>query len=229
MRLGALQKTSLIDYPGKVTAILFTTGCNFRCGYCHNPELVDPDKFPPQLPEEEILSFLKKRKGQLEAVTITGGEPTLHDDLPRFMKKIKSLGYFIKLDTNGTRPDMVKLIIQDKLADYIAMDIKAPLNKYSKIANTKISTDKIQKSISLLLQSAIDYEFRTTIVQSQLTKQDLLAIGQTIQGARLFVMQKFIPTKANDQRFLNETTYDDQELQSWQNELMAYVKNCQIR
>ncbi len=133
MKIGALQKFSLIDYPGKVCAIIFTVGCNFRCGYCHNPELVDPKQFPKPMPEEKIISFLQKRKGKLEAITITGGEPTLQPDLLSFLEQVKRHGYLVKLDTNGTNPNMLQQTIKDKLVDYIAMDIKGPLDRYREI------------------------------------------------------------------------------------------------
>ncbi len=229
MFIGGFQKTSLIDYPGKICAIVFTVGCNFRCGYCHNPELVLSDKFPQRIPEKEILTFLSKRQKKLDAVTITGGEPTLHADLIDFMRSIKKLGFLIKLDSNGTLPQILKKIIDNHLVDYLAMDIKAPLEKYSQIAGVNVDTDKIKQSIELIMNSKLAYEFRTTIVKSQLNKDDLIKIGELIKGAELYALQKFIPTKANNKLFLKETTYSDLEFDQLKKTLEPCVKKCVVR
>lgn len=229
MNIGGLQQFSMIDYPGKLAAIVFTLGCNFRCGYCHNPELVIPEKFNPSLAEDEILKFLKTRIGKLDAVSITGGEPTLHIDLPQFMKKIKDLGFLVKLDTNGTNLKMLKEIIDSKLVDYLAMDIKAPLEKYEEVINHSVDLDSIQKSIKLIMDSGLDYEFRTTIVKSQLSKQDLRDIGKLIRGAQIYYLQKFVPSKANDEKFLKEKTYSDQEFEEIKKDILEYVQECEIR
>ncbi|OQX50761.1 MAG: anaerobic ribonucleoside-triphosphate reductase activating protein [Candidatus Cloacimonas sp. 4484_209] len=133
MKIGGFQKVSLIDYPGKICAIVFTRGCNFRCPYCHNPELVLPENYSPLIPEEEIFSFLEKRRGKLDAVEITGGEPTLQEDLTEFIRKIKEMGFLVKLDTNGSFPSVLEKVIYSGLVDYIAMDVKAPLEKYRQV------------------------------------------------------------------------------------------------
>ncbi|HEC86320.1 MAG TPA: anaerobic ribonucleoside-triphosphate reductase activating protein, partial [Thermoplasmatales archaeon] len=138
MIIGGFQRFSLIDYPGKICAIIFTQGCNFRCPYCHNPELVNPKLFQEPIDENDIFRFLEMRKGKLDAVEITGGEPTLQPDLIEFMRKIKAMGFLIKLDTNGTNPEVVEKIIKNKLVDYIAMDVKAPLEKYEKVVRAKV-------------------------------------------------------------------------------------------
>jgi len=229
MFIGGFQKISLIDYPGKICSIVFTVGCNFRCGYCHNPELVIPKQYPKRIPLDEILSFLLKRKGKIDAITITGGEPTLHPDLANFMRSIKKLGFLIKLDSNGTNPKSLQNIIDNKLINYLAMDIKAPLEKYSNIANVPVDINKIKQSIELVMNSGIPYEFRTTVVKSQLNKNDFLKIGQLIKGSRLYALQKFIPTKANDSRFLKEKTYSDQEFSSLQNIISPFVQQCIVR
>lgn len=227
MLLGGLQKFSLIDYPGKMCAIVFTAGCNFRCGYCHNPELV---KNPRGLIEEkEFFDFLKKRQGQLEAVTITGGEPTLHFDLVEFIEKTKKLGFLVKLDSNGTNPNVLKKIIEKKVVDYLAMDIKGPLNKYQEITNSTIDTDKIQQSIKLIRESGIDYEFRTTVVESQLSREDILTIGKLIKGAKRYYLQKFIPTKTVNPEFMKAKTYSEKEFARMQGELKEWVEKCEVR
>lgn len=229
MFIGGFQKTSLIDYPGKICAIVFTVGCNFRCGYCHNPELVLLEKFPQRIPEKEILTFLSKRQKKLDAVTITGGEPTLHADLADFMRSIKKLGFLIKLDTNGALPRVLQKIINSNLVDYLAMDIKAPLKNYSQIADVNVDTNKIKQSIKLVMNSKLPYEFRTTVVKSQLSKDDLIKIGKMIKGAQLYALQKFIPTKANEEQFLKKTTYSDLEFSKLKKTLESYVKKCVVR
>ena len=229
MKIGGLQKFSLIDYPGKICAIIFTQGCNFRCGYCHNPELVKPENFEKSVPKEEVISFLKSRTEQLEAVVITGGEPLLQKDLIEFISIIKDLGFAVKLDTNGTSPEIIERLINGKLIDYIAMDIKAPLRKYEEVVNVKVDLDKIKKSIKLIMSSGIDYEFRTTIVKSQLSIADILEISKLIKGAKLYILQKFVATKANDEKFLKEKTYSDEEFEGIKKKILIYVDKCEIR
>ena len=229
MIIGGLQKFSMIDYPDKLAAIVFTSGCNFRCGYCHNPELVLPEKFNPSLDQNEILEFFKTRVGKLDAISITGGEPTLHADLPQFMKQIKDLGFLVKLDTNGTNLEMLKEIIDSKLVDYIAMDIKAPLEKYEEVIVAKIDLENIKKSIKMIMDSGVKYEFRTTIVKSQLSVNDLLEIGKLIKGAEIYFLQKFVVSKANDEEFLKKKTYSDKEFEKIKKDILKYVKKCEIR
>ena len=229
MIIGGLQKFSMIDYPGKLAAIVFTSGCNFRCGYCHNPELVLPEKFNPNLDQDKILGFFKTRVGKLDAISITGGEPTLYSDLPQFMKQIKDLGFLVKLDTNGTNPKMLKEIINNKLVDYIAMDIKAPLEKYEEVIVAKIDLENIKKSIKIIMDSKIQYEFRTTIVKSQLSVNDILEIGKLIKGAQIYFLQKFVASKANDERFLKKKTYSDEEFEKIKKDMLKYVQRCEIR
>ncbi len=152
MIIGGLQKLTLIDYPGKVAATVFTVGCNFFCDYCHNPDLVlvkKTDQFP-FMSEEEFFWWLEKKIGLLEGVCITGGEPTIHKDLPQFIKKIKDLGFSVKLDTNGTNPEMLEDLIKNNLLDYIAMDIKGPQEKYPKFSNLKLDLEKIKTSVELV-------------------------------------------------------------------------------
>ncbi|MBR4355786.1 MAG: anaerobic ribonucleoside-triphosphate reductase activating protein, partial [Elusimicrobiaceae bacterium] len=146
MKFGGLIKFTLIDFPGRPAAVIFTQGCNFRCRYCHNPELVYPHLFTEPVPQEEIMSFLQRRQGTLEGVVVSGGEPTLHDDLPAFMASVKALGYALKLDTNGSRPDMIQELIDKKLVDYIAMDLKAPLEKYALITGVDTNPEILTRS-----------------------------------------------------------------------------------
>ncbi|MBN2280916.1 MAG: anaerobic ribonucleoside-triphosphate reductase activating protein [Candidatus Marinimicrobia bacterium] len=210
MKIAALQKTSLIDYPGEIAAVLFTQGCNFRCPYCHNPELVDPGLFTTPKNIEEILKFLEIRKGLLDGVVITGGEPTLHQDLPELMQRIKNLGYKIKLDTNGTNPTMLRRVIDEALVDYIAMDYKAPLNKYSWVVRAEVNLNDIIESMELIKGSGISYEFRTTVVEQLLAPVDIEIIKAEIGSGEKYCIQKFNPTKTLDQDFMEYSTFSPQ-------------------
>jgi pyruvate formate lyase activating enzyme len=219
MKIGGLQKFSLIDYPGRISAIVFTQGCNFRCPYCHNPELVDPTQYGPILSEAEVISFLEKRRGKLDAVTLTGGEPTLQPDIDRFLQTLKKMGYLIKVDTNGSKPDVLERLIQGGLVDYLAMDVKGPLHKYRQIAGAEVQFRKIRKSIALITNSGIDHEFRTTIVRSQLVNGDLIAIAGLLKKARLYVLQTFVPLKTLCPDFLVETSYTPEDVSAVQKDL----------
>jgi len=229
MIIGGFQRFSLIDYPDKICAIVFTQGCNFRCPYCHNPELVDPKKFGIELKEDEILSFLDRRKGKLDAVTVTGGEPLLQLDLSAFLSAIKRLGYLVKLDTNGSFPSRLEGIVQSKFVDYIAMDIKTSLDKYNQMIKRTIDTRKILDSIRLIMNSGLDYEFRTTVVKALFEKDDFYKIGQLIKNARLYVLQKFVPSKTLDDTFLDMKSCTDEELGCFKEIMEGFVQRCIIR
>ena len=229
MKIGGFQKVSLIDYPGKISAVVFTQGCNFRCPFCHNPELVDPERFANRIAEPEILAFLEKRKGRLDAVVITGGEPTLQSELIPFTIHLKAMGYLIKLDTNGALPDVLEDMLGRGLIDYLAMDIKAPLERYGEITKTKTDVERIRRSISLIMGSGVDYEFRTTAVRSLLGLQELEAIGRLIPGAKRFVLQKFVPTKTLDRDYLGESSYSDGEIKTVVEKLAAVVEKATQR
>lgn len=229
MKIGGLQRVSLNDYPGKICATVFTQGCNFRCPYCHNPELVDPGQYGPVIPEEEVLSFLDKRRGKLEAVTVTGGEPTLQEDLGEFLGELKSRGYLIKLDTNGSNPETLSTMIDKRLVDYIAMDIKGPLDRYGQITSVKADTSRIRRSIQLIATSGIEHEFRTTVVRSQLALDDLLSMAKLIKQARLYVLQSFVATKTLDGDFLSETSFTPEEFSTIQEVLGKKGLNVTVR
>ena len=229
MKIGGFQKVSLIDYPGRISAVVFTQGCNFRCPYCHNPELVDPERFTERVPEAEILAFLEKRKGRLDAVVISGGEPTLQPELIPFIIHLRAMGYPVKLDTNGALPDVLEEMLGRKLLDYVAMDIKAPLEKYAETTKTGIDGDRIRRSIALIMGSGVDYEFRTTAVRSLLAPGDLEAIGRLVAGAKRFVLQKFVATKTLDRGYLGEPSYSDGELKALAGELGAFVEKVTQR
>lgn len=231
MIIGGFVKFSLNDYPGKTAAVIFTLGCNFRCRYCHNPELVLPEKYAPEIPLGEVYSFLESRVGKLDAVCITGGEPTEHLDLPEMIKKIKEMGFLVKLDTNGSRPEMLEKIIKEGNIDYIAMDIKAPFDPYSyqKITGTPVDTEKLKKSINLIINSGLPHEFRTTVVKSLTSFDDLRKIAGSIKGADNYFIQRFVSSKLNDPSLINEVSYTEQELKPLASELSTFVKHCGVR
>jgi len=228
MKIGGFQRFSLIDYPGKISAIIFTQGCNFRCPYCHNPELVDPKLFTSALDEDLIFSFLRKRVGKLDGVVITGGEPLLQHDLIEFIKKVKEMGYLVKLDTNGSYPEKLERLLD--LIDYIAMDIKAPLEKYHDVVRADVCTEKIMESITMILNGNIDYEFRTTVVKDLLTEDDLICIAKLIRGAKRYVLQKFVVSKILDKSFAgNVKCFSEDELNIIKERVKKYVSECIIR
>jgi pyruvate formate lyase activating enzyme len=230
MLIGGFQRFSLIDYPKKICAIVFTQGCNFRCPYCHNPELVNPELFEVPIPEGNILSFLANRRGKLDAVEITGGEPTLQSDLIDFMSELKKFDYLVKLDTNGSNPGIISEAIERGIVDYLAMDVKAPLERYQEITNSRVDPAKIEHSIELIMSSGLDYEFRTTVVKSQLGKRDILEIGRLIRSSKRYVLQKFVPVKVLDKKFLNEVfLYTDDELEHLRDAVKSYVGECEVR
>ncbi|MCD6422467.1 anaerobic ribonucleoside-triphosphate reductase activating protein [bacterium] len=230
MKIAGFQKFSLIDYPGKISAIIFTQGCNFRCPYCHNPELVDPKLFTEPLDEDLILSFLKKRVGKLDGVVITGGEPLLQPDLAEFIKKVREMGYLVKLDTNGSYPEILKDLLSKNLITYIAMDIKAPLEKYQEVVRADISPEKIQESITIVLNSNIDYEFRTTVVKNLLTEKDLISVAKLIKGAKRYVLQKFVASKILDRSFARKAeSFSEEELNAVKEKAKKYVSECIVR
>lgn len=228
MIIRGLQKLTLIDYPGKIACTIFTFGCNFRCRYCHNPELVFDNGTKP-IEEREIFKFLSERKGFLDGVCVTGGEPTLHKDLPHFLAKIKGMSFLTKLDTNGTNPKMLKYLIDEGLLDYVAMDIKAPLEKYEKVVRAKVNEENIKRSINLIKESGINYEFRTTVVPELLNKDDILAIGRWLQGAKRFYIQQFRGIKTLDKNFVSKKPYSEEELEEFCNILKTFVEHCRVR
>ncbi len=195
MKICGFQKTTLLDFPGHVAATVFTGGCNFRCPYCHNSELVLRPDLREQISELEIFEFLKKRRGILEGVCITGGEPTLQKDLEEFIEQVRELGYLVKLDTNGYRPEILSRLLERGLLDYVAMDIKASRENYGNAAGLReMDVDRISESVSILLgQNAkgTDYEFRTTVVKGIHTAEEFERIGQWLEGAVAYFLQSY--------------------------------------
>ncbi|MFA5317984.1 MAG: anaerobic ribonucleoside-triphosphate reductase activating protein [Patescibacteria group bacterium] len=230
MKIGGLQKLSLLDYPEHIAAIIFTQGCNFRCHFCYNPKLVVPQKDYSLISEDSLFEFLRKRKGKIDSVVITGGEPTIHLDLPEFIRKIRELGYLTKLDTNGTNPKMLEFLIQKKLIDYIAMDIKAPLNKYQEVVGVKNVLANITKSIIIIKESRLPHEFRSTIIPCFHKEKDIVEMGKMIWGADKWYLQKFKPMDSLvNEKFSQEKAYTDKEMGALSEIGSKYVKYYEIR
>lgn len=189
--IGGLQKVTLLDYPGKVACTVFLKGCNLRCPYCHNPEFVIPKEHTEHISEEELFSFLLLRKGKLDGVCITGGEPTLYRRLPELIRRIRDIGYLIKLDTNGTNPDMLKHLLRKKMLDYVAMDIKNCPSRYAETCGADV-IKQVRESSELLLHDGVDYEFRTTVCHPLHSAREFTEIGKWLKGAKRFYIQPFV-------------------------------------
>ncbi len=239
MQIAGIQRLTLVDFPGHVAATIFTRGCSFRCGFCHNPELVLPDQFAPLLSEKQIFDFLESRYGKLTGVCITGGEPLLQPDADKFISYMKALGFAVKLDTNGSFPDRLEKIIKDGDVDYIVMDIKSPLSKYAatvsssqlsiynQFSNEKLKSN-IRKSISLIMNSGIDYEFRSTVMHPVHELADFEQMGEMISGAKRYYLQNYKKTKQ-----INDSgeyfPFTDAELRQASKIMKKYVGEVGIR
>ncbi len=228
MNIHGLQKLTLVDFPGKTAAIIFSGSCNFRCPFCHNAALVLDPLSQPFYPEDEVLDFLKKRKSMLEGVVFTGGEPMLQKDLLEFAKKVQDLGYFIKLDTNGSFPDKLEKMIDLKLVDYVAMDIKNSLDRYAAtIGLESFDTSPIKRSIELLKEDRCDYEFRTTVVKELHDKKSFDDIGKLITSCSRYFLQSFVPSQDTISQHLTPPSME--ELESYKICLKTYITNVSIR
>lgn len=231
IEIGGLQKTTLIDYPGRVAAVVFLIGCSFRCPFCYSAELVLPEKikYQPRITEKEFFGFLGQRKGLLEGVVICGGEPTINKDLPQFLEKIKKMDYLVKLDTNGSNPEMLKDLIDRKLIDYIAMDVKAPFSKYKEASGGRADLDKVKKSIDMIKNSGVDYEFRTTVVPTIHNKEDIIQLAKEISPAKKYFLQGFRPEKTLDKEFEKIKGYPNEFLTEIKKEIEKLFEVCEIR
>ncbi len=220
MKISGFTKLTLIDYPNKLACIIFTKGCNYRCPFCHNSSLIKLNKNDVFIDEKEIFDYLKKRKGLLDGICISGGEPTIQGDLYDFLLKVKKIGYLIKLDTNGSNPDLLKKLIDEKLVDYIAMDIKNSFDNYQKVVNIKnLKIEDIKKSIKVIENSGIDYEFRTTIIKEYHSLDDILKIRKMLAKKSNYYLQNF----KNSEGVIDKTLhgFSTQELE----ELSQLIKN----
>ncbi len=228
--IRGLQKSSMVDYPGRVACTVFLPNCNFRCPFCHNPALINEIDDLPVIPDDEFFSFLDSRKKWLDGVCITGGEPTLSPELPSFIKRIKDKGFLVKLDSNGSNPVMLKRLIDDGLLDFIAMDIKASPDKYSLASGVRVNITNIQESINLIRSSGVNYEFRTTVLPRFHSRDDLLVIGEWLEGSEAYALQQFRPGFGTlDPLFKDERTYSPSELKGFVEMLKPYFKRVVLR
>ncbi|MFA5249042.1 MAG: anaerobic ribonucleoside-triphosphate reductase activating protein [Candidatus Paceibacterota bacterium] len=231
MQIGGIQKLTLIDFPGKVACTVFLAGCNFFCPWCYSRELVLPKEMKklPQVNEKEFFNFLKERKGLLDGVVVCGGEPTLNKELPELCQKVKQMGYAVKLDTNGSNPMMLSVLIEEKLVDYVAMDVKLPLGRYLEVCRTQDGVFDIQQSINIIKQNKIDYEFRTTVVSNIHTEEDIFSIARWISPAKKYFLQNFRPEKTIDPEFEKVVPYSEEFLAEIQKKLEPMFEVCQVR
>lgn len=213
MKLAGLEKNTLMDFPDKVACIVFTHGCNFRCPYCHNSQILEDGE--AGLSEEQFFSFLNKRQGLLDGVVVTGGEPCIHKDISEFVEKIKNLGFLVKLDTNGYFPGVLEKMIEKKLIDYITMDVKNDLENYSDACGVSLDKDKIKRSIELIKNSGIDHEFRTTVVPGLHNKENMKKISELISNSNRFFIQNFIPKNCYNPEYNKKRPYDESVLEEF--------------
>lgn len=225
MKIAGFQKNSFVDYPGNIAAVVFTPGCNMKCYYCHNKELLGSKAADNLIPESDVFDHLHKRMNFLDAVVVTGGEPTLQPDLEEFLTRVKALGYAVKLDSNGTNPEIIKKLMDKKLVDYIAMDIKASFEKYEEICGTEVSIERINESIDLLMQGVVQYEFRTTFV-TRLKEEDILSIAGRIKGAKRYILQQ---VQFKSELVLAEERYSSNFIRSVAERIKGTVEFCDIR
>ncbi|MFH1129165.1 MAG: anaerobic ribonucleoside-triphosphate reductase activating protein [Patescibacteria group bacterium] len=252
MKIGGLQKLTLVDYPNKIAATVFLTGCNFKCGFCHNPSLVDVKRRTDLrnyggLSSVEFFDFLKSKQGLIDGICVTGGEPTINSNLVEFIKRIKELNFSIKLDTNGSNPEMLQELIKQKLLDFIAMDIKTSVDvknpkshayrqagkiqnsKYDKATGTNVNIENIMKSVEIIKNSKIDYEFRTTVVPGIVNREDIERIGKWLKGVKKFSLQQFRNQKVLNKEFEKVIPYRDDTLKEFKKILEKYIKNVELR
>ena len=224
MKFSGLQKISLIDYPDKVASVLFTPGCNLRCPFCHNWRIVMDPK-PPFLQEAQALEILESRKKYVDAVVVTGGEPTMHKELPKFLAKLKARGFMVKLDTNGFYPEVLEECLAS--VDYVAMDVKTCLDKYRLLGAKE--TAGLMRSVEILKTGKVPYEFRTTTVPELVTPDDLTCIGEMVKGAKTHALQQFVPDDTLEKRFEKVKPYAQKDIVELGEAMKKYVENVELR
>ena len=222
----------MIDFPNCISTVIFTPGCNFSCGYCHNPDLVDMGDHENEnhMSEEEVLKYLEEKKDWIDGVVISGGEPTIHRDLPEFIAKIKEKGMKVKLDTNGTNPEMLKRLIDDKMLDYVAVDIKNHPEKYHIVTGVDAKIKNIKKTIEILKNSEVEHEFRTTIVPGQVDHEDVQKIGEFLSGSKNYVIQNFCNKNPTyDEELRENEPFDKKDLEEMREKVLKHFSNVEIR
>jgi pyruvate formate lyase activating enzyme len=233
MEFKGFQKTSLIEYPGKIVSVAFVGGCNFRCPFCQNSDLVLNFRDLPSISEEEVIECLVSRRKWLDGLSITGGEPTIYKDLPDFTRRVREKGFLLEVETNGTNPTMIKDLIKDNVVSYIALDIKAPLvwDKYKEAAGIedKDFFERVKETVRILLNSNVDYEFRTTVVPKLLSEEDIMDIATQIKGAKRYALQQFRGEKTLDKSYERIKPYPKEKLEKIKAKIKDYFETCEIR
>jgi len=239
MRFGGFIKNSLIDYPGKISSVIFFKGCNFRCPYCHNKELVTgpahissvSEPNANMVDETVVFSYLEKRKNLIDGVVLSGGEPTLTKSLQRICQTVKDMGFLVKLDTNGSYPNVLQTLLYHRCVDYIAMDFKTSPDRYQKYMSNKADLDAIKASLQLIQDSNIDYEFRTTCIKPIVDDSAIHKMVPYVEGAKRFVLQKFVYSTSilDPDFFVDQKNTDPNDLKAYQELIMPWVKECIIR
>lgn len=232
MLIGGITTLTLLDFPEKVSCIIFTAGCNFRCGFCHNPQFVLEENIKNLkgnfIPAEKIFAFLDSRKGFLDGIVISGGEPTIQPDLIDFIRKIKAKNLLVKLDTNGTNPEVIEKLLKENLVDYFAMDIKASSQNYEKICGVKTESQKIEKSKNLILNSGIAHEFRTTVIKNIHDEDEIEAIAKFCKGADLYTIQNFRNQKVLDKKYEKFHGFLETDLNKFKTIAEKYIKKVNV-
>ena len=229
MNVKGLYRTSLIDYPGAISAVVFTGGCNLRCRFCHNPELATNSSALETIPEADILSFLSTRKRLIDGVVISGGEPTLRTNLSEFCDSLKSLGFKVKLDTNGSNPAKVSELVKGKAVDYVALDIKTSPEKYPAVTGAALSFDPVQTTLDVLRSSGVRYEIRTTCVPDMVTMEDFVAIRDRIGRVRTYYLQQFRAENTLDNSLSNVTPYLKETMADFRDFVSTFADRCELR
>ena len=230
MNVRGIYKSSLVDYPGKIAAVIFNAGCNFRCGFCHNPDLVINSHVLEKIPDDEIIRFIVSKRKFIDAVVVTGGEPTLSKDLPEFLQKIKECGFSIKLDTNGSSPEIIEGLLSKNLLDYVALDIKTSPKLYPKLTLSDITFDKILKTLSLIKESEIEYELRTTCIPEFINSEILEEIGKLTGIVRAYYLQQFsISSPLLDNNYKNITPFYVDDLNNLLDVVKKFSTICSVR
>jgi pyruvate formate lyase activating enzyme len=230
-QIKGFVQNSLLDWPGKISSIIFLPGCNFRCPFCHAAHLVVRPNELESIPFESIERFLKERRGWIDGVIISGGEPTISADLPELVDALRNLGFPVKLDTNGSNPEVLQNLVKTGAIRAVSMDVKAPLDeRYARLAGVPVDLGAIRRSIDFLLSGAVsDYEFRTTVAQGLLDDDDILNIVRTLQGAKAYVLQNFQPVDCIDRKMIDHKTLDPEGLKELAARAAAYVEHCWVR
>ncbi len=230
VNIRGIHKSSLIDFPGKISAVLFSGGCNLRCRYCHNPVLVSNDSTLPRIPDDEIIAFLDKRKNLLDGVVLTGGEPTLEKDLSAFISGIKELSLAVKLDTNGLRPEVLKELLLNEMPDYVAVDIKTSPSRYKDLTGVDVSFSDIVRTVDILRNSGVDYELRTTCVPGYVTDDDFADIKNEIGKVKRYCLQQFVSdSRLLDENFQKINPYPVKILEKMREFILTFSDECFLR